>query len=186
MLVATNVAWSLWLQAEVWIKLLRSGLLAFLQLHIKDILHFQAHMTHISQHEEVRTFVRYESSYLRTCRGCRPAAASAACWTSCLRPPAASSEGRRCPGSSPRGSEWDEHVPLKHRPMSANRKSHKTSTSRLFYTRQDYCWNSCWYKDDALVFSISYWFTGLLLQRLQPQRQVFVLIIVKSCMFGEL
>ena len=54
MLVATNVTWSLWLQAEVWIKLLRFGQLAFLKLHIKDILHFQAHMTHMRKFVHLR------------------------------------------------------------------------------------------------------------------------------------
>ena len=48
------------------------------------------------------------STYIRACWGCRPVAASVTCWRSCLRPPAAASEGHRCPGSWHRGSETQE------------------------------------------------------------------------------
>lgn len=38
-------------------------------------------------------------THRRGCTECRPAAASATCWTSSLRPPGAESAGCRCPGS---------------------------------------------------------------------------------------
>lgn len=49
-------------------------------------------------------------SYQQEYRECRPAAASAACWTSSLHPPGAELAGCRCPGS------W--------RPVSASKLSH--------------------------------------------------------------
>ena len=189
MLVATDVAWSLWLQAEVKIKLQRFDQLAVFLLHIRDFfLHFQAHVTHTSQHDEVRAFARHESSYLQTCRGCRPAAASAACWTSCLRPPAASSEGCRCPGSSPRGSEWDQHVPLKHKPMSANRNHTKPAGSFTPNTVEIAADIKSIWDFQSLIGIHDYYYRAVEVRKetLQTQRRMFVLILVKSCIFGEL
>lgn len=104
----------------------------------------------------------WDASYLRECRGCRPAAASVTCWTSCLHLPAAASEGHRCPGSWHQGSDT-HNVPVIFCNIMYNKQNSNMFAiilwciwMQLFFPKKDHFkngWKYKWDKGGAVYLS---------------------------------